>query len=395
MFQTKRKNTDILGRVIRQAFLFLLVLAVCNALWPGEAFAAQSPPSVSAKAAALIRADTGELLYGKQENERLAMASTTKIMTALLALEQSAQSNPEITITQEMVAVEGSSMGLRAGYRLTLRDLAAGMLSVSGNDAANAAAIAMAGSKEAFAGRMNAKAAELGMENTHFVTPSGLDDEAHYSTAKDMAVLGAAAIRNPDFLAICSQKQVKVTYLEPEQTVMLGNHNRLLSMYEGCIGVKTGFTKKAGRCLVSAAERDGVQLVAVTLNAPDDWNDHKALLDYGFSLLHEYPVEQTRSEFSVPVVGAQQDTVWVKAKESGRVVLKEGEDSRLQREVELPRFLYGPLTQGQQVGLVRYTLEGETVWETPLLVQEDIAAIPAKKSWLSRLWDTVCRWFGG
>ena len=199
MFQTKRKNTDILGRVIRQAFLFLLVLAVCTALWPGEAFAAQSPPSVSAKAAALIRADTGELLYGKQENERLAMASTTKIMTALLALEQAAQSNPEITITQEMVAVEGSSMGLRAGYRLTLRDLAAGMLSVSGNDAANAAAIAMAGSKEAFAGRMNAKAAELGMENTHFVTPSGLDDEAHYSTAKDMAVLGAAAIRNPDF----------------------------------------------------------------------------------------------------------------------------------------------------------------------------------------------------
>ena len=246
---------------------------------------AEGGPQVSAQAAIVIHADSGKVLYEKNADEQRSMASTTKIMTALIALETAAADDPVVTITDEMVRVEGSSMGLQPGDQLTLKSLAAGMLIVSGNDAANSAAIAISGSTEAFAEKMNQRAQELGMEHTHFVTPSGLDDDAHYSTARDMATLAAAAMKNPDFAAIVGQKAMNISFITPDQTRRYTNHNKLLNLYEGCTGVKTGFTKKSGRCLVSAAERDGIRLIAVTLNAPDDWNDHMALLNDGFSKL--------------------------------------------------------------------------------------------------------------
>ena len=237
------------------------------------------------------------------------MASTTKIMTALLTLEEAAIENRQVKITREMVMVEGSSMGLREGDVLTLRDLAVGMLTVSGNDAANSAAIAVAGSREAFVETMNQRAQALGMTDTHFDTPSGLDGDTHYSTALDMAKLGAAAMSNPEFAAIAGSKSMKVNFLSPEKTVAYQNHNKLLSLYEGCTGVKTGFTKKAGRCLVSSAEKDGVRLVAVTLDAPDDWNDHAALLDYGFSKMTSLTFDESGYSCLLPVAGAGEITV--------------------------------------------------------------------------------------
>ena len=352
---------------------------------------ASAPPSVSAKAAVLIHGDTGEILFAKNEKERLSMASTTKIMTSLLALEQAAVSNPEITLTPEMVTVEGSSMGLKAGYRLTLRDLAVGMLTVSGNDAANSAAIAMAGSKEEFAKRMNARAAQLGMNDTHFVTPSGLDDPEHYSTAYDMAILGAAAIDNEDFLSICSQKQVPVKFLVPDQTVRYSNHNRLLSMYEGCIGIKTGFTKKSGRCLVSAAERNGVRLVAVTLNAPDDWMDHQKMFDYGFSVLQSYEIDDSGVSLSLPVVGGVLETVPIVGGTGEPLVLTEEQHAKLKRVVELPRFAYAPIELGQVLGTVRYELDGKTVAAVPLAAGGQVAALPVERSW----WQKIGAWFAG
>lgn len=351
---------------------------------------AAGEPQVSARSAALIEAESGKVIFAKNEKEQLPMASTTKIMTALLTLEEAAASgNREITITEEMVRVEGSSMGLLPGYQLTLRDLAAGMLTVSGNDAANSAAYEIDGSLSAFADRMNRRAETLGLEHTHFVTPSGLDADGHYSTALDMAKLGAAAIQNPDFAAICSQKQVALHFISPDQTYHFTNHNKLLSMYDGCIGIKTGFTKKSGRCLVSAAERDGVRLVAVTLNASDDWNDHQAMLDYGFSQITVFEPDDSGERWTLPVVGGIAQETSLTGQKAGRAVLKNGEESQVVRTVKLPRFLYAPIKAGEQIGTVEYSLDGELLLSAPVVAQEDIALFEGEKGWLEALLDWV------
>lgn len=378
--------------------LAVLPLALALPAFFAPVFAAEAPqeastntegPSVSAQCAAVIHMDTGEVLFVKNGDERRAMASTTKIMTALLTLEEAAVENREVEITREMVLVEGSSMGLREGDRLTLRDLAVGMLTVSGNDAANSAAIAISGSREAFVERMNQRAQELGLENTHFETPSGLDGETHYSTALDMAKLAAAAMQNPDFAAIAGSKTAKVTFLSPEKTVTYQNHNKLLSLYEGCTGVKTGYTKKAGRCLVSAAERDGVRLVAVTLNAPDDWNDHAALLDYGFSKMTTLTFDESNYSCKVPVAGVGEITA-CGSSEAVTAALPVSQQGAVRRVVELERFLYAPIKKGEQVGTVRYLLGERTIAELPLLAAENASLPQRNPSW----WERVLAFFG-
>ncbi|MBR2579441.1 MAG: D-alanyl-D-alanine carboxypeptidase, partial [Clostridia bacterium] len=239
---------------------------------------------ISAKSAILICADSGSVIFAKNESEPLPMASTTKIMTSLLALENiEAFGDKEIEITDEMVRVEGTSMGLAAGNTVNLETLVQGMMMVSGNDAANAAAIAVAGSSETFVDKMNEKAKLIGMKDTLFCTPSGLDKDDHHSTAYDMAILGAYAMENENFSKIVSQKSMKVHFVNPNKYITMKNHNKLLRLYDGCIGIKTGFTKAAGRCLVSCAQKNGAKLICVTLNAPNDWDDHTKLFDYGFN----------------------------------------------------------------------------------------------------------------
>ena len=231
---------------------------------------------VSAAAAVLMDADSGRLLYDKNGEKRMLIASTTKLMTALVALEQGGLQQ-EITVTGGHMA-EGSSMYLRPGEKLTLEMLLYGLLLSSGNDAALAVTECMGGTVP-FVARMNEKAAELGMENTHFANPNGLDDEAHYSTAEDMAKLAAAAMDDPVLRRVASTRTARIGGRT------LTNHNKLLSRVEGCVGLKTGYTKAAGRTLVSCAERDGVRLVAVTLQDGDDWNDHTSLYEQGFRVL--------------------------------------------------------------------------------------------------------------
>ena len=231
---------------------------------------------VSAAAAVLMDADSGRLLYDKNGEKRMLIASTTKLMTALVALEQGGLQQ-EITVTGGHMA-EGSSMYLRPGEKLTLETLLYGLLLSSGNDAALAVTECMGGAVP-FVARMNEKAAELGMENTHFANPNGLDDEAHYSTAEDMAKLAAAAMDDPVLRRVASTRTARIGGRT------LTNHNKLLSRVEGCVGLKTGYTKAAGRTLVSCAERDGVRLVAVTLQDGDDWNDHASLYEQGFRVL--------------------------------------------------------------------------------------------------------------
>lgn len=341
---------------------------------------ADTQPQISAKSAILINADNEQVLYAKDENTKRLMASTTKIMTALITLETAAVNNRIITITDKMVRVEGSSMGLLPGEKISLKSLAAGMLTVSGNDAANSAAIAISGTTEAFADLMNRRAQELNLKSTHFVTPSGLDDEQHYTTAHDLAILAAAAMKNPDFSEIAGQKLMNVPYVSPEQTRRLTNHNKMLSMYQGCIGVKTGFTKKAGRCLVSAAQRNGVRLIAVTLNAPDDWNDHQKLLDYGFTKLTSLPIDDSGYSTALAVVGGTSGSVMICGAAGSDVVVNSDDSSKIKRTVEMPRFVYAPVEAGQVVGSVHYTIDEKTIAVTELVAKEKVCQLTIQKN---------------
>lgn len=254
-------------RLLRGLWVLCLIFCITPAV--AEAL------EVSATAAVLMDADMGQVLYEKNGDRQMLIASTTKIMTALVVLEHAAPDDV-ITVTPDHMA-EGSSMYLRAGETVRVEELLYGLLLCSGNDAA-LALTECAGGLTPFVALMNEKAAALGMAHTSFANPNGLDADGHYSTARDMAVLAAAAVENPTFRRICSSRSVTIGQRTME------NHNRLLRQVEGCIGLKTGYTRAAGRTLVSCAERDGCRLVAVTLQDGDDWADHAALYDYGFRL---------------------------------------------------------------------------------------------------------------
>jgi len=266
-------------KTIRQA-----AAALCAAAFflgaAGISSAAQlaPPPQVSAKSAALLDGTTGECLYVKNGEQRALIASTTKIMTGLLVCE-AGELDRTVTVPDAAVGLEGSSMYLKKDETLTRRDLLYGMMLHSGNDAALTLAISVSGSEAAFVRQMNLRARALGLTQTHFANPHGLDSGENYSTALDLAHLAQAALQNAQLRAVVSTK----TAVCAGRT--LTNHNKLLWRYDGCIGVKTGYTRHAGRILVSAAERDGRMLIAVTISDPDDWRDHAALLDYGFAVL--------------------------------------------------------------------------------------------------------------
>lgn len=324
-------------------------------------------PEPTAKAAILIEAETGRVIYEKNAEAPLQMASTTKIMTTLLTLEAGGLDD-FFEVDSEAIKVEGSSMGLHEGALVTRRMLAYGMMLPSGNDAANAAAVSVGGSIEDFVGMMNERAGELGLENTHFVTPSGLDDDTfdHYSTAKDMAMLTKEAMKNEDFRNVCSTRSIKLQFGDGSDC-WLSNTNRLLSSCEGVIGVKTGFTDKAGRCLISACERDGVTLICVTLNDPNDWYDHKRLYDYGFEQVTTKLLKGV--SLKLPVAGGDCDAIDVKS-DDVIISLLPGEAARVERKITVLRFGYLPLDEGDVVGRVTYYLDGQ------IIAAENIVIVP-------------------
>lgn len=354
--------------------------------------AVASSVEVTAQSSVLMCADSGQLLFEKNAEERLPMASTTKIMTAILAIE-SDRFNQMITVGKEIVGVEGSSLGLREGDRLSMYDLVAGLMLASGNDAANAIAAAVSGSVDAFVGLMNRKAEVLGMQNTHFETPSGLDGKTHFSTAADMAAMTAYAMRNPIFSEICASytKSIKIN----DKTVWLKNHNRLLQEYDGLVGVKTGFTSKSGRCLVTAAERNGTLLIAVTLNAPDDWNDHRRLHDYGFQNVDKHCLLPAGTRFCVPVVGASCSSVNCEtvAELSYSAVQP---TSDIQTFVSVSPFLYAPGKKGDVVGSVYMIKNENIIGKTALVLTEDIELNMVQEEDLSlgdRILHALIGWF--
>lgn len=349
---------------MKKIFFVLAVLVVAS--YGTYAYALET----SAGSAVVIEAQSGTPAYSKNDTQRRTMASTTKIMTAICAIEE-ADLNQKVKIPPEAVGVEGSSIYLRTGEELTLRELVYGLMLNSGNDSAVAIAYAVSGSVENFAKLMNTKAKEIGLCNTQFKNPNGLDEDGHYTTALDLARITAYGLKNPEFKKIVSTYQTTIPGSEEGQVRYLTNHNKLLKRYPGCIGVKTGFTKKSGRCLVSAAERNGVTLVAVTLSAPDDWNDHTKMLDFGFEnvtkrnmvshgeVLAKVPVEKGSKPYAEIVAENSFDVLGVKGK-------------KYLAFFQSPENVVAPLKAGEQVGVVELYMEDKLIGTVPAVVKESV-----------------------
>ena len=342
---------------------------------------------VSAESAIVIEAQSGKVVFEKDADKRRPMASTTKIMTALVALE-CGDTGREVEVPAGAVGVEGSSVYLESGDRLTMDDLIWALLLESANDAAAAIALSVSGSIEAFAEKMNEKAAELGLADTHFTNPHGLDNEDHYTTARDLSRLASAAMKNPEFREIVSTYRHSITF--GDETRYLLNHNKLLRSYSGAAGVKTGYTKRSGRCLVSAAERDGVTLIAVTLNAPDDWNDHRKMLDLGFSAFRsEELLRAGEAIFIQPCIGSEKGDISIRNQE-GLTVVVPTTAGEITREIILPRYLWAPVSAGETVGEIRFfaEIDGERrlIGSVPLLADEDAERIVYRKKGFLGLW---------
>lgn len=355
--------------------IICLILALCCRT-PAKAL------ELSAHSAVLLDGDTGQVLYESNSDEKSLIASTTKIMTALVVLEHAGLSEV-VEISPEAVGIEGSSMYLKAGERLTVEDLLHGLMLSSGNDAAVALALYVSGSVEEFAALMNEKARALGLQATSFSNPHGLDSENNYSTARELGILAAHAMEREDFRRIVSTK----TYRCGDR--VLSNHNKLLWRCDGAVGVKTGFTKKAGRILVGAAEQNGRRLISVTINAPNDWQDHEKLFDFGFSkYAPQTLVEAGEVLGTIPVIGGEMDFVSFGGAEPAEYFALEGEQREL--VLHVPEFIYAPVESGQVIGSADVYLGGIKVGQVALRAAEDVPQMPEEPG----LWDRILNHLG-
>ncbi len=321
---------------------------------------------------------TGRVLYEKAADEQSLIASTTKIMTALVVCEQ-CNVLSRVRIPGEAVGIEGSSMYLKEGEVLTVQELLYGLMLRSGNDAAVALAIYCGGTVEGFAELMNDKARALGMNNSHFVNPNGLDTPGHYSTARDLAILAAYAMDNPIFARTVSAKSVRFG------DRVLQNHNKLLWQVEGADGVKTGYTKAAGRILVSSASRQGRRLIAVTINDGNDWQDHKTLLERGFQDYTLYtPIQKGQCLGTLPVISGEAGSVQLLAGEEFSYPLAEGEQLTL--VIPGVPFVYAPVAAGQEAGAAYVCLGGKPVGQIPLYYGNTVEQTKPEGFWE--------KWFG-
>lgn len=337
--------------------------------------------AISAQKAILLDGATGRVLYEKDANSRSLIASTTKIMTALVVCEQ-CNVLDRMRIPKEAVGIEGSSMYLREGEILTIQELLYGLMLHSGNDAAVALGIYCGGTVEGFAELMNDKARALGLSGTHFENPNGLDSPDHYSTASDLATLTAYAMENPIFAKTVAAKTVSVGGRS------LRNHNKLLWKLDGADGVKTGYTRAAGRILVSSAVRDGRRLIAVTINDGDDWNDHMKLHNDGFS---EYSPEVLISRGQnlgiLSVVGGQEAHVNVLAADD--FIYSVSSDEQPYVLLSPPGFVYAPVVEGELAGMAYVCIGDRTVGKIPITFESTVEQEEPQRK---HFWE---RWFGG
>ena len=319
----------------------LIAFIICFFLFPAPCRAFY----VSSKACIVLCADTNQVLYGENQHKKMGMASTTKIMTAIVALEYG-NTTDIVTISQNAARQEGSSVYLKPGDKVVLSDLLYALMLNSGNDAAMAIAEHISNSPEEFAVLMNEKATELGCHNTNFKNPSGLPEDDHYSTAYDMALIMSYAMKNDEFARIVGTKEYQIK--STDSVTYLRNHNKLLWQYPDCIGGKTGFTKTAGRCFVSCAKKDEVTLVAVTLDAPDDWNDHKTLLDFGFEKAEMTPIlAQNEILCTRRIRGTRLNIL---AGDDISIPLKNGRKHRITIKINLDEAINGNINYGTHLG---------------------------------------------
>ena len=349
----------------------------CYTVLPAEKGTGNALPQISAASFALLDPLSGELLAARDADTRRPMASTTKIMTALVVLEQCALDDT-VTVAPEAVGIEGSSIYLYKGEEITVRDLLYGLMLSSANDAATALAIHTAGSEAAFVALMNRKAEELGLRDTHFCNPHGLHDEAHYTTARELALLTAAALKHPVFAEIVATKRYSALQNGTDASRLFLNHNRLLRQFDGAIGVKTGYTKAGGRCLASAARRNGLTLIAVTLNAPSDWQDHTALLEWGFA--HYTALAPTPEALTLPVVGGTAKTANLTPVGALSVTLP-ASHPEITCTVEAPRFLYAGFEKGAVLGRIVYRMGDRILGEVPLVADAAVPREPTPGLW--------------
>lgn len=346
----------------RRILAAVLLVTVCL-----PQIATAAPPAPSAASAILVDGDSGRVLFEKNAHERRLIASITKLMTALVAVESTPDLTMPVTVKREWTLAEGSSIYLREGETLRLETLLYGLLLCSGNDAALAVAEACAGDVETFVEWMNLRAEDLGMKNSHFANPSGLNAEDHYSTAYDMALLAQEILGQPELRKIMSTKSI---HLEEHS---FANHNKLLWQVEGCVGMKTGYTILAGRTLVSAAEREGQTLICVTLNDPNDWKDHAALLDYGFAA---YPRQvlalKGRSFRTLPVEGSLNRFVTVET--SHDVFYPLGAEEQVRAKLDLPDNVTAPVEGGTVAGSLTFFLGEKEIGKTYLLYARSVRA---------------------
>ena len=358
---------------IYSALIAIFVVAGCVCVPVGAV-------GTSATAAILMEADSGRILYENNMHQQSLIASITKLMTALVAAEMTDDLEETFVVAPESCGIEGSSIYLRPAEEITMEALLHGVLLNSGNDAAMAVAIQCGGTQEAFVARMNDRAQSLGMENTHFANPNGLDAEGHHSTAYDMALLAQECLKNEDVARIAATKSAalggRVFY----------NHNKLLWKYEGCVGMKTGYTERAGRTLISAAERDGMRLIAVTLNDGNDWHDHAELLDYGFEQWQNQTLcEQGDVMAQIPVTGGIVPFVDVVTGEGATYPVDNVE--QVTHEIILhSEYLVAPVVAGGEAGTIVYSMNDEIICEVPLLYNQNITNLIApEQGWIQRL----------
>lgn len=358
-----------------------LFLRTAAALLAAVSLFPQPVLGLSARKAILMDATTGQVIFEKDAHSRSLIASTTKIMTALVVCQQ-CNVLDRVRIPKEAVGIEGSSMYLQEGEVLTVQDLLYGLMLRSGNDAAVALAIYCGGTVEGFAELMNDKASLLGLKDTHFENPHGLDSPGHYSTAHDLAVLSAYAMENPVFRKTVSAKTVTAGHRS------MTNHNKLLWRLDGAEGIKTGYTKAAGRLLVSSAQRQGRRLIAVTIDAGDDWNDHASLMEKGFS---DYKIRQvvTKDQVvgSLAVFGGEQERVEVVAAEEFSYALTSQEQVRL--VLSGTGFVYAPVAEGQSAGFAYVCIGDRAVGKVPVVFRQTVGQKTVRKK---HFWDG---WFGG
>ncbi|MBQ7161417.1 MAG: D-alanyl-D-alanine carboxypeptidase [Clostridia bacterium] len=347
----------------------ILALAFCfPAFYASPSYA---DIGLSAKAFVLMCADNGDIILSRNENERLPVASLTKIMTAVVVIED-LDPGRVVIVDPKACGTEGSSVYLAAGEKLTVEELLYALLLESANDAAMALALEDSGSIEAFCAKMNAKALELGLLDTHYSNPHGLDADGHYSSARDLAVLTRYALSLPLFRTIAGTGNRRIPKNGEKDARYLVNHNKLLVTYPGCIGVKTGFTKRCGRCLVSAASRNDITLIAVTINDPCDWEDHKRMLDYGFSSLIRRDLVAEGETLDISVVSGVNSTAACSVEPTSCVMPTDAGD--IECISELRRFYFAPVERGYPAGWLVFRYGGKEIARSRVYVRETVEA---------------------